>query len=65
MADLLVLGGSGRTGVHVLEQAARRGHRVQALVRDPDSVKPAGVGVEEGAGSPPQPSAPGRCAPMP
>ncbi|WP_448331618.1 NAD(P)H-binding protein [Streptomyces sp. DSM 41534] len=37
MTDLLVLGGSGSTGVHVLEQAAQRGHRVRALVRDPDS----------------------------
>lgn len=33
--NLLVLGGSGRTGVHVLSQAAKRGHRVRALVRDP------------------------------
>jgi uncharacterized protein YbjT (DUF2867 family) len=33
--SLLVLGGSGRTGVHVLSQAAKRGHRVRALVRDP------------------------------
>jgi uncharacterized protein YbjT (DUF2867 family) len=32
---LLVLGGSGRTGVHVLLQAAKRGHHVRALVRDP------------------------------
>ncbi|MFD0655311.1 NmrA family NAD(P)-binding protein [Streptomyces malaysiensis subsp. malaysiensis] len=41
MTDLLVLGGSGSTGVHVLEQPAQRGHRVRALVRDPDSVQPA------------------------
>ncbi|WP_370684931.1 NAD(P)H-binding protein [Streptomyces sp. MnatMP-M27] len=41
VTDLLVLGGSGSTGVHVLEQAAQRGHRVRALVRDPDSVQPA------------------------
>lgn len=32
---LLVLGGSGRTGVQVLIQAAKRGHAVRALVRDP------------------------------
>lgn len=49
MTDLLVLGGSGRTGVHVLEQAAQRGHRVRALVRDPDAVKPyAGVELVKG-----------------
>jgi len=44
MTNLLVLGGSGRTGVHVLAQAAARGHRVRALVRNPDVVQaPAGV----------------------
>ena len=29
MTDLLVLGGSGRAGTHVLTQAAQRGHRVR------------------------------------
>jgi uncharacterized protein YbjT (DUF2867 family) len=41
MTDLLVLGGSGRTGTHVLAQAAARGHRVRALVRNPDTVQAA------------------------
>jgi uncharacterized protein YbjT (DUF2867 family) len=42
--NLLVLGGSGRTGAHVLAYAAQRGHHVRALVRDPDRVQaPAGV----------------------
>jgi uncharacterized protein YbjT (DUF2867 family) len=35
MTDLLVLGGSGRTGVHVLEQAAQRGHRVRGTPARP------------------------------
>ncbi|MGW3964223.1 NAD(P)-dependent oxidoreductase [Amycolatopsis sp. NPDC005003] len=49
MSNLLVLGGSGRTGVHVLEHAAQRGHRVRALVRDPDKVHaPAGVELIQG-----------------
>lgn len=39
MTTLLVLGGSGRTGTHVLAQAAERGHRVRALVRNPDTVQ--------------------------
>ncbi|MEJ3746419.1 NAD(P)H-binding protein [Actinomycetes bacterium KLBMP 9797] len=44
MTNLLVLGGSGRTGIHVLRQAAARGHRVRALVRNPAAVQaPAGV----------------------
>lgn len=51
MPTLLVLGGSGRTGIHVLRQAADRGHRVRALVRNPDAVD-APAGVELIAGSP-------------
>ena len=49
MTDLLVLGGSGRTGTHVLAQAAARGHRVRALVRNPDTVQaPAEVELIQG-----------------
>ncbi|WOX15413.1 NAD(P)-dependent oxidoreductase [Streptomyces sp. N50] len=51
MTNLLVLGGSGRTGIHVLIQAVARGHRVRALVRDPDAVQ-APVGVELIRGTP-------------
>ncbi|KBZ62238.1 hypothetical protein K875_03159 [Mycobacterium [tuberculosis] TKK-01-0051] len=51
MTNLLVLGGSGRTGVHVLAYAAARGHRVRALVRNPDVVQ-APAGVELIAGTP-------------
>lgn len=44
MSSLLVLGGSGRTGIHVLRVAAERGHRVRALVRTPDTLDvPPGV----------------------
>ncbi|GIJ73373.1 NAD(P)-dependent oxidoreductase [Virgisporangium ochraceum] len=49
MSNLLVLGGSGRTGAHVLAYAERRGHRVRALVRNPDTVRaPAGVELVQG-----------------
>ncbi|MFJ9382034.1 NAD(P)H-binding protein [Streptomyces sp. NPDC101455] len=49
MSSLLVLGGSGRTGAHVLEHAVRHGHRVRALVRHPDKVQaPAGVELIRG-----------------
>jgi uncharacterized protein YbjT (DUF2867 family) len=49
MTDLLILGGSGRTGAHVLAYAAQRGHRVRALVRNPDRVQaPAGVELIQG-----------------
>jgi putative NADH-flavin reductase len=37
---ITVFGGTGRTGRHVLEQGARRGHEVLALVRSPDKVTP-------------------------
>lgn len=49
MAKLLIIGGSGRTGRHLLEQAARRGHTVRALVRKPEAVKaPPGVELVKG-----------------
>jgi uncharacterized protein YbjT (DUF2867 family) len=49
MSALLVLGGSGRTGVHVLRHAVDRGHRVRALVRNPDALEvPAGVELVTG-----------------
>ncbi len=51
MTTLLVLGGSGRTGIHVLTQAVERGHRVRALVRRPDTLD-APRGVELVAGTP-------------
>ena len=51
MTTLLVLGGSGRTGIHVLEHAVERGHRVRALVRKPEAVD-APDGVELIAGTP-------------
>jgi uncharacterized protein YbjT (DUF2867 family) len=52
MSNLLILGGTGRTGIHVLNEAAQRGHRVRALVRNPDTVQaPAGVELIQGTPS--------------
>ncbi|WP_322857274.1 NAD(P)H-binding protein [Mycobacterium shigaense] len=49
MTNLLVLGGSGRTGIYVLTCATSRGHRVRALVRNPDAVQvPPDVTLVEG-----------------
>lgn len=49
MAKILILGGSGRTGLHLLEQAVQRGHTVRALVRRPEAVKaPQGVELVKG-----------------
>lgn len=51
MAQILIIGGSGRTGLHLLEQAPQRGHAVRALVRKPEAVK-APLGVELVKGTP-------------
>ena len=51
MSTLLVLGGSGRTGIHVLKQAVERGHQVRALVRNPAAID-APTGVELITGTP-------------
>ncbi|HNO89411.1 MAG TPA: NAD(P)H-binding protein, partial [Rhodocyclaceae bacterium] len=49
MAKILIIGGSGRTGLHLLEQAAQRGHTVRALVRRPEAVQaPPGVELIKG-----------------
>ncbi|SIT76352.1 NAD(P)H-binding [Yoonia rosea] len=37
--NLLVLGASGRTGKHIVDQALSRGHHVTALVRNPNSMQ--------------------------
>ena len=38
MTDLTVVGATGRTGRHVLAEALRRGHRVTAFTRRPESL---------------------------
>lgn len=49
MSHFFVLGGSGRTGGHIIDFALGRSHTVTALVRDPDKVTPrAGLTVVEG-----------------
>lgn len=37
---LLVLGATGRTGQHIVEQGLAKGHQITALVRDPGKVTP-------------------------
>jgi uncharacterized protein YbjT (DUF2867 family) len=37
---LLVLGGTGRTGQHIVEQGLAKGHEITALVRDASKVTP-------------------------
>ncbi|MCA9568782.1 MAG: NAD(P)H-binding protein, partial [Myxococcales bacterium] len=38
--DIVVIGGTSRTGVHVVEQAVARGHRVTLFCRDAAKVPP-------------------------
>src|SRR5512138_1538575 len=35
---IAVIGASGRTGTHVMEQGVDLGHRMRAVVRDPDKL---------------------------
>src|SRR5688500_18353472 len=42
---LLVVGGTGRTGRHVVRQARERGHEVAVLCRDPARVPPEDAGA--------------------
>lgn len=38
MMKLAILGATGRTGVHLVEQALEEGHEVVAIVRTPSKV---------------------------
>ena len=49
MSHFFLLGGSGRTGGHIIDYALRKGHTLTALVRDPDKVTPrVGLTVVQG-----------------
>ncbi len=45
---ILVLGATGRTGKYVIEEALRKGHKVSAIVRDPQKLKGYDVEITEG-----------------
>ncbi len=48
--NILVIGGAGRTGRHVVREGSRRGHEIHAFTRRPSALAEAGVGVIEGDG---------------
>lgn len=54
---ILVLGASGRTGRHVVEQALGHGHEVVALVRDPAALPFAGPSLTVAVGDVTDPAA--------
>ena len=36
---ILLLGATGRTGKHIIEEAIKRGHEISAIARDPEKLK--------------------------
>ena len=48
--NIALLGGTGATGSHLIDQALERGHHVRALARDPQALggRPAGLEVVRG-----------------
>lgn len=44
--QIVVIGAAGRTGAHIVAQAAQAHHHVTALVRDPKTYQPPADGVE-------------------
>lgn len=49
---ILILGASGRTGLHLVREAIERGHEVVALVRDPEKLEISDKDLEIIEGSP-------------
>lgn len=50
----LVLGGSGRTGTHFISIALQEGHKVKALVRNPQTMEGQHLNLELVTGSMPE-----------
>jgi putative NADH-flavin reductase len=47
---ILLLGATGRTGKHIIEEAIKRGHKISAIARDPEKLK--GYDIEITRGTP-------------
>ena len=45
---ILVLGATGRTGKHVIEEALKKGHKIVAVARDPGKLKKYDISVIKG-----------------
>lgn len=45
---ILLLGATGRTGRHVIEEALKRGHEISAIARDPENLKDFNVDITQG-----------------
>ena len=45
---ILLLGATGRTGKHIIAEAARRGHKISAIVRNPEKLKEYNIDITQG-----------------
>ena len=49
---ILILGGTGRTGIQLIEEGLRRGHQINALVRYPEKLKSESSNLQVTKGTP-------------
>ena len=45
---ILVLGATGRTGKHIIEEALKRGHKISAIARNPEKLKDFEIDITQG-----------------
>ena len=45
---ILLLGATGRTGKHIIEEAIKKGHNIAAIARDPEKLKDFKVDITQG-----------------
>jgi uncharacterized protein YbjT (DUF2867 family) len=45
---ILLLGATGRTGIHIIEAAQKRGHTISAIARNPARLKEYGIDITQG-----------------
>ena len=45
---ILILGATGRTGRHIIEEAIKRGHKISAIARNPEKLKDFKIDITQG-----------------
>jgi len=45
---ILLLGATGRTGIHIIKEAIKRGHNISAIARNPEKLKDFNIDITEG-----------------
>ena len=46
---ILLLGATGRTGKHIIEEAVKRGHKISAIARNPEKLKDFTIDITQGS----------------